>query len=61
MPWALRRRAYFVRGTEIRRAKEFQKRFKTRKAALLDKMAGILPTASVEEAHAEFWRRTGKP
>lgn len=57
----IRLQAHFIRGTEVRRAKKFHKRFKTRKAALLAKMSGVLPAASVAEAHSEFWRRTGKP
>ena len=61
VPWEVRRRAYFVRGTEVRRAKAFRKRFGARKAALLAQMAGESPVASVAEARAEFWRRTGKP
>ncbi len=61
MPWELRRRVYFVRGTEVRRAKEFRKRFKAREATLQAQMSGELPVASVAEARAEFWRRTGKP
>ncbi len=55
--WEMRRRAYFVDGTQIRRAKRFQKRFKTRKTMLVAQMAG----ESLAEARAEFWRRTGKP
>jgi small subunit ribosomal protein S21 len=59
--WEMRRRAYFVEGTEVRRAKRFRKRFKAREAMLLAQMAGELPVASLVEARAEFWRRTGKP
>jgi hypothetical protein len=61
VPWEMRRRAYFVDGAQIRRAKRFRKRFKTREAVLFAQMAGELPVASLAEAHAEFWRRTGKP
>jgi small subunit ribosomal protein S21 len=61
LPWELRRRAYFVRDTEVRRAKEFQKRFKTRKAVLLAKLAARPTTEAAVEARAEFWRRSGKP
>jgi small subunit ribosomal protein S21 len=61
VPLETRRRAYFVDGTEIRRAKRFRKRFKAREAVLVAQMAGELPVASIAEAQREFWRRTGKP
>ena len=59
--WEVRRRSYFVGGTELRRAKRFRKRFKAREAALLARMAGGLTGPALAEAKAEFWRRTGKP
>jgi small subunit ribosomal protein S21 len=59
--WELRRHVYFVPATQIRRAKRFQKRFKARRATLLAQRAGQQPVASISDAAAEFWRRTGKP
>jgi small subunit ribosomal protein S21 len=59
--WELRRRAYFISATWLRRAKRFKKRFKARNATLLAQMAGEQPTSSLEEARATFWKRTGKP
>jgi ribosomal protein S21 len=59
--WEQRRRAHFVPATQIRRAKEFQKRFKARRATLLAQRAGEQPVGSIAEAVAELWRRTGKP
>jgi hypothetical protein len=61
--WEIRRRRSPVPldKTNQRRAKRFQKRFKAREATLLEQMAGVQPVASLEEAKAQFWRRTGKP
>ncbi len=59
--WEIRRRAYFVDGTEVRRAKRFRKRFKTREAVLVAQMAGELPVASLAAARVKFWMQTGKP
>jgi len=59
--WEMRRRSYFIDGTQLRRAKRFQKRFKARKAMLLAQLAGEQPVASLKEAKTEFWKRTGKP
>jgi len=59
--WEVRWQSYFVRHTEVRRAKAFRKRFKTRKAALLSVLAGRPTVESAEKARAEFWRRSGKP
>lgn len=61
VPWEVRRRAYFVGGTEVRRAKKFHKRFKARKASFLARKAAGLTGTALDEARAEFWRRTGKP
>ena len=57
----LRRRAYFEKPTEIRRAKQFQKRFKARLATVRAQKAGEQPASSVAGAAEVFWRRTGKP
>jgi small subunit ribosomal protein S21 len=59
--WEQRWHVHFVPATQIRRAKQFQKRFKARRATLLAQRAGEQPVASITEAAAEFWRRTGKP
>ncbi|MCE9562444.1 MAG: 30S ribosomal protein S21 [Planctomycetes bacterium] len=59
--WELRRRGCFVDATEIRRAKQFQKKFKTRKAALLARISAGLSGPALDAARTEFWRRTGKP
>jgi ribosomal protein S21 len=60
--WETRRRRSFLKRTEIRRAKEFKKRFKAREATLLAKMAGEQPSASsASELVEAFWKRTGKP
>jgi small subunit ribosomal protein S21 len=61
LAWEMRRRSYFVGGTELRRAKQFRKRFKAREAALVARMAGGLSGPALDAAKAEFWRRTGKP
>jgi hypothetical protein len=41
--------------------KRFRKRFKAREAALVARMAAGLSGPALDEAKAEFWRRTGKP
>jgi small subunit ribosomal protein S21 len=56
-----RRRSYFVRGTELRRAERFRKRLKAREAALQARMVVGLTGPALKAAKAEFWRRTGKP
>jgi hypothetical protein len=57
----MRRRANPIDPTQARRAKRFQKRFKSRRSTLLAQMAGEQPVSSLAEAKAAFWRRTGKP
>jgi small subunit ribosomal protein S21 len=57
----VRRKESFVKQTQIRRAKQFKKRFKSRKATLLGKKDGKLRVDSFADAVAEFWKRTGKP
>jgi small subunit ribosomal protein S21 len=59
--WELRRRAYFIPASQLRRAKWFKKKFKARNATLVAQMAGQQPTASLEKARATFWKQTGKP
>ena len=59
--WGQRRRKCFIKPTEFRRAKKFQKRFKARKATLLAKQAGEQPVESFGEAVDKFWEITGKP
>ncbi|MHB1422946.1 MAG: 30S ribosomal protein S21 [Gemmataceae bacterium] len=60
--WVARHRGAFLKPTQIRRAKEFKKRFKARQATLLAKMAGEQPTdASTSELLEVFWTRAGKP
>jgi ribosomal protein S21 len=59
--WERRKHVHFVPPTQFRRAKRFQKRFKARRATLLAQKAGEQPVASLTEAVAVFWRRTGKP
>ncbi len=59
--WEHRWHVAFVPATQVRRAKKFQKRFKSRRATLLAQEAGEQPVGSLPEAVAEFWRRTGKP
>jgi hypothetical protein len=50
------------KAQEIRRAKEFKKKFKARQATLLAKMAGEQPSASSSSELVEaFWKKTGKP
>jgi small subunit ribosomal protein S21 len=59
--WERRRRAWrFAPGTQLRRKKQFKKRLKARLATLEAQKAGELPVASLEEAEATFWKRTGK-
>jgi ribosomal protein S21 len=67
--WEIRKRGLRIqpngctfKATETRRAKKFQKRFKSRKATLLAKMAGEQATDSpASELKTAFWKRTGKP
>jgi small subunit ribosomal protein S21 len=59
--WEQRRHAHFVPATQIRRAKRLRKRFKARRATLLAQRAGEQPVASLNEAVAELWRRSGRP
>jgi hypothetical protein len=58
--WEMRRRQRFIKPTETRRAKSFQKRFKARKATLLAKQAGEQPVSSVSEATQAFWKKDRK-
>jgi ribosomal protein S21 len=61
VPWEMRRRNHFVKATAERRAEEFHRRFKARKAILVAKLAGRqATTAPPDELLEEFWRRTGK-
>jgi small subunit ribosomal protein S21 len=57
----LNRQQSFEKPTKIRRAKQFNKRFKARRATLLAQTYGEQPVASVVEAHKRFWKKTGKP
>jgi small subunit ribosomal protein S21 len=62
LAWEKRRRGTFVKATQTRRAKEFRKKFKSREATLLAKMAGDQPSAfSAPELLEAFWKKTGKP
>jgi ribosomal protein S21 len=56
-----RGRGYFIKPTQIRRAKRFKKRFKARMATLRAQHAGELPVSSVKKAAKVFWAKTGKP
>jgi small subunit ribosomal protein S21 len=58
--WEMRRRRCAPDPTNERRAKRFQKRLKARKATLEAQKASEQPVASLEEAQAAFWKRTGK-
>ena len=58
--WESRRRAYFIKPTQVRRARRFQKRFKARRATLLAQKAGKQPVISLADAIDQFWTRTGK-
>jgi ribosomal protein S21 len=60
-PTELQQRESFIRATAIRRAKQFQKKYKAREATLLAKQAGEQPASSIAEAVRTFRRRTGKP
>jgi ribosomal protein S21 len=51
----------FGPATQLRRKKRFKKRFKARMATLTAQQAGEQPVASLKEAKAAFWTRTGKP
>jgi small subunit ribosomal protein S21 len=59
--WEMRRRGHFIDQTQIRRAKQFQKKFKARRATLLAQRAGEQPVKSLAKAAAAFWKQTGKP
>jgi ribosomal protein S21 len=61
VPREMRRRAYFIKPTQIRRAKQFQKRLKARSATLSAQMAGEQPSASLSSASLKFWEIRGKP
>jgi small subunit ribosomal protein S21 len=59
--WETRRRRSFVKFTQTRRAKQFRKKFKARKATLLAKMAGQQPSVfSASELADAFWKKSGK-
>jgi ribosomal protein S21 len=58
--WDLQRRRYFIKPTEVRRAKQFKKKFKARRETLLAKKAGEQPTTSLSDPARTFWKRTGK-
>jgi ribosomal protein S21 len=60
VPGEMRRRAYFIKPTEVRRAKQFQKRLKARLATLSAQMAGEQPSASLLSASLIFWKIRGK-
>lgn len=54
-----KRHESFVKPSEVRREKKFQRRFKARKATVLRKLGG----ANTFQAHLllrEFWNRSGK-
>jgi small subunit ribosomal protein S21 len=59
--WQLRRRRFYVKPTQTRRAKRFRKRFKARRATLLAKKAGEQSASSLAESTQTFWKKTGKP
>jgi ribosomal protein S21 len=59
--WEMGRRKYFIKPTQVRRGRQFQKRLKARKATLLAKQNGEHPVSSGPADTAAFWRRTGKP
>jgi ribosomal protein S21 len=59
--WEQRRRGCFVKPTQTRRKKQFQKLFKSRLATLKAKRAGQQPVSSMSEARRRFWEKTGKP
>jgi ribosomal protein S21 len=50
--WEMRRRVYVADPTQVRRAKQFKKRFKARLATLMAKKAGEQPVASLKDAAA---------
>jgi len=56
--WELRRRKYYLKPSQVRRAKRFRKRFKARHAVLIAKMAGEQSTSF---SATKLWRKTGKP
>ena len=57
----LRDHVYFIPATQVRRAKRFRRRFKTRKAALHALMAEKQSARVIAAALAAFWKRSGKP
>jgi len=59
--WEKYRRAWRFAPVQLRRKRRFRKRFKARKATLQAQEAGEQPVASLAEATAKFWNRTGKP
>src|SRR5262249_31143168 len=59
--WEMRRRQYFVKPSQARRAKRFRKRFKARLATFLAQKVGRQPASSPSQLWREFWKRTGKP
>jgi ribosomal protein S21 len=61
MYWEMRRRSSAADPTQVRRKKRFRKRFKARQATLQAQRAGEQPVASLADAEATFWERTGKP
>ncbi|HVS38909.1 MAG TPA: 30S ribosomal protein S21 [Gemmataceae bacterium] len=61
MVWELQRHVHVADPTQVRRARRFQKRFKSRQATLLAQKAGDQPVQSLADATEAFWKRTGKP
>jgi ribosomal protein S21 len=59
--WEHGRRSYFIKPTQARRVRRFQKRFKSRLATLRAKQAGSQPDSSISESIKTFWKRRGKP
>jgi ribosomal protein S21 len=57
----MRRQTCYVDPTQLRRKKQFRKRFRARRATLTAQMAGEQPVASLEDASERFSERSGKP
>ena len=56
-----RKRSYFVSKSEVRRAKEFHKRLKSRRANLIAQMSMDASASDIEAARLKLWYRSGKP
>ncbi len=61
VPGDERRRQHFTKASEIRRAKQFKRRYRARKATYFAMLAGVQSASSVRPEDLAFWKKSGKP